>query len=443
MYFTFGGIMFKTELLNLLETNPKIAKSSNSYLSDLYRVGYDSKLKKLISIDELYHQIETMFRGVDNYDFRYLRIDNLPYHIIEYKVEDKFVAIRRQSIYYLNKANNGYERFIWKNTSDNHLIYFDTLSCVVSRKQRYLPIMFHSDIDFVDSYCSLILNMLVFRPLRDLKREAEQSPNIYEKSFSYNDVLSSGVQNGRDFVDIKWKRISKIYPYINKRKLTFIELLLLRRLQPKLTEHEFIKVVQWYMRNKLVSRPNIQNSEHLYELYLNDVTHSNTKDYTSDIFRLAKGTRTRIEMTAKTLKGVKRYHDTLVEKLNRKNERKLIKELKIKYDINEIWMNIDKNLRESNLDITILNSPGLLKQEGINMNHCVGGYIEHVRRGISYIFHINYNDKPYTCELKMTTKGKPIINQLYGTYNSEAPSSLRKEIMKIIGGKNGQKTTTH
>ena len=419
--------MFKTELLNLLETNEKLTKNFNTY-----RIGYDNDKKELLSVNELSEQIETLFQGIDNYDFRYIRIDNLPYHIIEYTVKENFVAIRRQSIYYLNKANNYYDRYIWKNTSDSHLIYFDTLSCLTQGKKRYLPIMFHSDIDFMDSSCSLILNTLKFRPLRDLKRESEQSPYIYEKSFSYNDVLNSNIENGRDFIDMKWKRISKIYPYINKKKLTFIELLLFRRLQPKLTEREFIKIVQWYMRNKLELRPKIEKPKQLYELYLNNMTNSDTEDYTSDIFILAKETRTPIEINAKSLNGIIRYHDTLVEKLNKKNERQFAREIKIQYDTNKIWLNIDKKLKESDLNIYVLNSPGLLKKEGIEMNHCVGSYIENVRRGISYIFHIDYDSKPYTCELKITKKGETIINQIKGAYNSTAPRSLKKEIMKLI-----------
>lgn len=419
--------MFKTELLNLLETNEKSTKNFNTY-----RIGYDSDKKELLSVDELSEQIETLFKGIDNYDFRYIRIDNLPYHIIEYTVKENFVAIRRQSIYYLNKENNYYDRFIWKNTSGSHLIYFDTLSCLTQGKKRYLPIMFHSDIDFMDSSCSLILNILNFRPLRDLKRESEQSPYIYEKSFSYNDVLNSNIENGRDFIDIKWKRISKIYSYINKKKLTFIELLLFRRLQPKLTEREFIKIVQWYMRNKLELRPKIEKPKQLYEMYLNDITNSNTEDYTSDIFRLAKETRTTIEINAKSLNGIIRYHDSLVEKLNKKNERQFAREIKIKYNTNKIWLNIDKKLKKSDLNINVLNSPGLLKKEGIEMNHCVGSYIENVRRGTSYIFHIDYDDKAYTCELKINKNGKIIINQIKGVYNSTAPRSLRNKIMKLI-----------
>lgn len=419
--------MFKTELLNILETNEKLTKNFNTY-----SIGYDSDKEELLSVNELSEQIETLFKGIDNYDFRYIRIDNLPYHIIEYTVKENFVAIRRQSIYYLNKANNYYDRYIWKNTSDSHLIYFDTLSCLTQGKKRYLPIMFHSDIDFMDSSCSLILNTLKFRPLRDLKRESEQSPYIYEKSFSYNDVLNSNIENGRDFIDMKWKRISKIYPYINKKKLTFIELLLFRRLQPKLTEREFIKVVQWYMRNKLELRSKLQKPKHLYELYLNDTTNSDSEDYTSDIFILAKETRTPIEINAKSLNGIIRYHDSLVEKLNKKNERQFAREIKIKYNTNKIWLNIDKKLKKSDLNINVLNSPGLLKKEGIEMNHCVGSYIENVRRGTSYIFHIDYDDKPYTCELKITKNGETIINQIKGAYNSTAPKSLRNKIMKLI-----------
>lgn len=419
--------MFKTELLNILEKDKKFTKNFNTY-----RIGYDSDKKELLSVDELYEQIETQFKGIDNYNFRYIHIDNLPYHIIEYTVEENFIAIKRKSIYYLNKTNNYYDRFIWKNTSDSHLIYFDSLSCLTQGRKRYLPIMFHSDIDFMDSSCSLILNTLKFRPLRDLKRESEQSPCIYEKSFSYNDVLNSNIENGRDFINIKWKRISKIYPYINKKKLTFIELLLFRRLQPKLTEHEFIKVVQWYMRNKLELRSKIEKPKQLYKLYLDYTTNSNTEDYTSDIFRLSKETRTPIEINAKSLNGIIRYHNTLVEKLNRKNERQLAREIKIQYDTNKIWINIDKKLKESDLNIQVLNSPGLLKKEGIEMHHCVGSYVEDVRRGTSYIFHIDYNDKPYTCELKITKNGKIIINQIKGDYNSTAPRSLRNKIMKLI-----------
>ena len=66
------------------------------------------------------------------------------------------------------------------------------------------------------------------------------------------------------------------------------------------------------------------------------------------------------------------------------------------------------------------------------MNHCVGSYIENVRRGTSYIFHIDYDDKPYTCELKITKNGETIINQIKGAYNSTAPKSLRNKIMKLI-----------
>ena len=419
--------MFKEELLNLLESNEKFTKKFKSYL-----IGYNSKIKELLSIDELQQEIENAFPGIDNYDFRYIRIDNLPYHIIEYKIEDTYVAIKQQSIYYLNKANNYYDRYIWKNSSDSHLIYFDTLSCLVNGKKRFLPLMFNSNIDFMHSSCSLILNMLAFRPLRDLKREAEQSPDVCEKSFSYNDVLNSNIENGRDFIDMKWKRISKIYPYINKKKLTFIELLLFRRLQPKLTEHEFIKVIQWYMRNKLKLRAKIKREKDLYETYLDDMTKSNTEDYTSDIFRLAKQTRTLIETKAKSLKGLERYHDELVEKLNKKNERSFARELKIQYETKQIWFDVDKKLKESELNIHALNGPGLLKKEGIDMKHCVGSYIERVRQGISYIFHVDYEDKPYTCELTLNTKGKPLIRQLYGVYNSEAPISLSKKINKII-----------
>lgn len=67
------------------------------------------------------------------------------------------------------------------------------------------------------------------------------------------------------------------------------------------------------------------------------------------------------------------------------------------------------------------------------MQHCVQIYDKKVKSGTSYIFHIDYYKKPYTCELVIKNKNKKVvINQLYGKYNQQPDPKLKQKLEKLL-----------
>ena len=85
----------------------------------------------------------------------------------------------------------------------------------------------------------------------------------------------------------------------------------------------------------------------------------------------------------------------------------------------------------SKLKIKHLNSVYLLDKESTDMQHCVKIYDSKVKSGKSYIFHIDYYKKPYTCEL-VFRKNQIVINQLYGRYNQSPEPKLKQKLNKIL-----------
>ena len=124
---------------------------------------------------------------------------------------------------------------------------------------------------------------------------------------------------------------------------------------------------------------------------------------------------------------MKRYHDELVQKLKLRKA----KTDKNPFKLKEKWNNVHKLLKKSKLKIKHLNSTYLLEKESADMQHCVEIYSKKVKSGSSYIFHIDYYKKPYTCEL-VFRKDKIVINQLYGKYNQQPEPKLRQKLEKLL-----------
>ena len=142
---------------------------------------------------------------------------------------------------------------------------------------------------------------------------------------------------------------------------------------------------------------------------------------------MSKRLKIKIEINATSYNGLKRYHDELVQKLRSRKARTNKKPFKLK----DKWIDAHSLLQKSKLKIKHLNSVYLLDKESTDMQHCVQIYDEQVKSGKSYIFHIDYYKKPYTCEL-VFKKNKIVINQLYGKYNQEADPKLRQKIDKLL-----------
>ena len=139
--------------------------------------------------------------------------------------------------------------------------------------------------------------------------------------------------------------------------------------------------------------------------------------------------KTKIEFNATSHNGLKRYHDELAQKLKLRKA----KVNKNPFKLKDKWINTHNILQKSKLKIKHLNSVYLLDKESADMQHCVQIYDEKVKSGTSYIFHIDYYKKPYTCELVIRNKNKKVvINQLYGKYNQQPDPKLKQKLEKLL-----------
>lgn len=468
---------FRKGIINTLKSNDKIV-NKGGYDTSFY-IYYNYEKKEIVTEDEMYDEIERRFSGIEQFPFYSLTIDNdrkPPYAVIHFSIYEDYLSITCE---YLEKIiKDGYGttfhgegrgdsffgncRLVFKREVDygkynDRIIFFKTGHIVQSKEKgfgsggvknkKFIPLMFNKSIDFLDTENSIILKQERFRNVRDLVRERDRIPNTDERSFSYNEIIEDEtLKSGKEFVMRRWKRLEKLKPFLNVNKFTFIELLELRRLQPKLTEDEFRRVVQWYHKNRASVLESLEEEDftfkykYLYYFYIQDRCNVNIffeyyrdeLDTTlEDIFMMANALRYKVEIKGKSWNGFNNYHDYLVLKLNKQKARRSKK----KFKLQPYWVKIDKALKQSKLKTRRLDSAEALELEGATMHHCVGIYADKVNSGKAYIFHVGYKGKSYTCELnyKASNRTKEFyIRQLYGKYNRTAPQPLHEEIQKLI-----------
>lgn len=468
---------FRKGIINTLKSNDKIENREGNDTS--FYIYYNYKKKEIVTEDEMYDEIERKFSGIEQFPFYSLIIDNdrkPPYAVIHFSIYEDYLSITCE---YLEKIiKDGYGttfhgegrgdsffgncRLVFKREVDygkynDRIIFFKTGHIVQSKEKgfgsggvknkKFIPLMFNKSIDFLDTANSIILKQERFRNVRDLVRERDRIPNTDERSFSYNEIIEDEtLKSGKEFVMRRWKRLEKLKPFLNVNKFTFIELLELRRLQPKLTEDEFRRVVQWYHKNRASVLESLEEEDftfkykYLYYFYIQDRCNVNIffeyyrdeLDTTlEDIFMMANALRYKVEIKGKSWNGFNNYHDYLVLKLNKQKARRSKK----KFKLQPYWVKIDEALKQSKLKTRRLDSAEALELEGATMHHCVGIYADKVNSGKAYIFHVGYKGKSYTCELnyKASNRTKEFyIRQLYGKYNRTAPQPLHEEIQKLI-----------
>ena len=148
-----------------------------------------------------------------------------------------------------------------------------------------------------------------------------------------------------------------------------------------------------------------------------------------DTMNILAKLREKSEVSARSIDGLRRYHDEVLARyleLESKISKKKIK-------LTKEWKHIKDNLEKSSLNTTILDSEYLLAEEGKRMKNCVRSYYDFVKSGNSFIFHVSYKRKGYCCELKMN-EGSPYIASLLGSCNSDdVPKALVNKINKTIG----------
>lgn len=217
---------------------------------------------------------------------------------------------------------------------------------------------------------------------------------------------------------------------MNLNKFTYHEILFFRNLIKDLNEKSFIKILEWYkMYRKTHFDLKFTTPDIIYTYAKNKLNlNTDSKQFIIDIYEMTYDMKKKIDVNFKTLNGLIKYHNHVLEEYYAKI---LSKELdKTEYKLKEKWKDLDNKLKDA-LKINPLNSEYKLQKEGMYMKHCVGRYTKSVKTGKSYIFSIYYEGKPYTCELTME-KDIVNINQLYGRFNTIAPDALYKLIENII-----------
>ena len=426
----------------LKESTQHIAMNNNFEHEVLY-VAYDTLTNEFISDDKLNNILTTIKYQVNNLD---VDVNELSFTIntqlIAYTFKEKALEI---STYYIDKIYSGYMSNLKFKPSPLkeygkpaiRIIYYDDLT-VLSRMSNkgFIPTPFKFNIDFLENDKSFILKLKEFQLVKDLKTESDLTHYHYSKNqnFNYNQVLKYKSRN--DFLLNEWKTLLQLTTHLNINKFTYDELFMFRKIKPRFTETEFRRLINWYHNNKEWYRLNFMcTQEKLFELYIKDKCSyskckKNKHDYvylSTDILDMSKYLKRKIEINATSYNGLKRYHDELVQKLRLRKA----KTDKNPFKLKEKWNNVHKLLKKSKLKIKHLNSTYLLEKESADMQHCVEIYSKKVKSGSSYIFHIDYYKKPYTCEL-VFRKDKIVINQLYGKYNQQPDPKLRQKIDKLL-----------
>ena len=397
-----------------------------------YLVVYDS-IKNIflddIDLKYLYNNFQRLINSLDGVET--ISVERYRYKFIKYEFTDKFLVI---SCKYLNTVDkDGKSRYrnakLFGNDASRLLFYDNYNVFCKSKYNKYINFLFSEDIDFLPKDKSFVLNNIdAFRLVRDIKDEEKLREDIKYSNFSYNDVL--GYKSKVDFVLGNWKLMYKLKGCVNFNKYTMKELFVFRKLQVRLSEDEFRRFLGWYKNNNFLFRPIDRFDElEIYNLYLADRCNLDlnwdVRIIISDIINMSKELKSKIDITAKSLKGLVRYHDDLVSKVILKGKRVINKV----YKIHDKWIDLDNKLKNYK-NITILNSDYLLHKESKIMNHCVTTYNKKVKRGTSYIFHIDYKKQGYTCELKYKAK-KVYIAQLLGKFNKR-PSDVVFEYIKSL-----------
>lgn len=436
----------KIQLKKVIGDNLLIESTSffSLYLKpDTLCVAYNTLTKKFISDEEL-NQILTKIKSqVEdlNFNIKGLTFD-INTQLITYTFKENALEVSTYNIDNLYKTYINYLQFTPTPIKEYskpavRIIYYDNLT-VLSRMSNkgFIPTPFKFNIDFLENDKSFILKLKEFQLVKDLKTESDLTHYHYSKNqnFNYNQVLKYKSRN--DFLLNEWKTLSQLTTYLNINKFTYDELFMFRKIKPRFTDTEFRRLINWYHKNKKWYRENfICSQEKLFERYIKDkcsysTCKKNKHDYiylSVDILDMSKYLKQKIEFNATSYNGLKRYHDELVQKLRLRKA----KTDKNPFKLKDKWIEIHELLKKSKLKIKHLNSTYLLDKESADMQHCVEIYAKKVKSGSSYIFHIDYYKKPYTCEL-VFRKDKIVINQLYGKYNQHPDPKLRQKLEKLL-----------
>jgi hypothetical protein len=424
----------------LSEDTLSMISQSNWLDNKIIQIAYDDDKNQFINDKDLHKELKSTLDILKAVKLPILKLTlKSSIRFIEYEFTDIGVIIKSKN---LDTIYENYKSNLKYNPSNNfkqghspkHILFYNNLNTIFKTNNgKYIPLTFKFDIDFLPYQQSLILKLPEFQLAVDLKRDSEltQSHNGKNNNFTFSQVVK--YKNRNDFLLTEWKTLANLKSYLNFNKFTHDEIFMFRKIKPRLTNTEFRRLINWYHQNKKDYRlHNRCDMTTLFERYINDkCNYKKSRDefyfLIYDILNMSKRLKIKIEINATSYNGLNRYHNELVQKLRSRKA----KTNKNPFKLKDKWINTHNLLQKSKLKIKHLNSVYLLDKESADMQHCVQIYDEQVKSGKSYIFHIDYYKKPYTCEL-VFRKNNIVINQLYGKYNQEPDPKLRQKIDKLL-----------
>ena len=366
---------------------------------------------------------------------------------------------------------------------DGALVWINSGSVfnTVEKRGQFItkPARITDDLDvvpFLDSPFSELPTLRVARDIyreREINQESTQEEHEMPLPLMCTDLAK--VTSRIELLKNHYKQFDALTEYLNPNKYTTSELVVLMSLHPKLTPEAFRKVVAW-VRTKDQPLKNVFKNSYgvgnvpkrsryaiqLYANYLQDRFGINDDEFNyayvlgvlADCETMRKRLRLKFDIKATSLAGLLRYHDKLVERVNKLDfnmatrvDTTILKPFERDEKWCDTWQATEDALLASDLNVKVLNSAYMLKNEGWTMHHCVGGYAHSVKVGHSYIVHLTYENTPYTLELvrqrtvenedgTITLEPCIAIGQIHGRYNVEAPQELIDCIQVMIDSVN-------
>ena len=437
----YDAILANIEPKYILSKNTLRMIYQSGWMSNKFiQIAYDDNKREFINNTDLHKELKLNLDILKAVKLPILELTlKSSIRIIEYEFTDICIIIKSKNldkIYADCIYNLKYKpsKNLKQGHPPKHILFYDNLNTIFKTSNaRYIPLPFKFDIDFLPYQQSPILKLPEFQLAVDLKRDSELTQHHKSKNnkFTFSQVVK--YKNRNDFLLTEWKTLSNLTSYLNLNKFTHDEIFMFRKIKPRLTDTEFRRLINWYHQNKkdykLHNRCDVIV---LFRIYISHKCHyqKNRDEFhllIYDILNMSKRLKIKIEINATSYNGLKRYHDELVQKLRSRKARTNKKPFKLK----DKWIDTHNLLQKSKLKIKHLNSVYLLDKESADMQHCVQIYDEQVKSGKSYIFHIDYYKKPYTCEL-VFRRNNIVINQLYGKYNQQPDPKLRQKIDKLL-----------
>ena len=447
-----------------------------SKMDNKFLTGYELSEYMDKHVHQVKHQFDNLFKD-QNVSSVSINVGNKFDTLLQitFKFADDYLSITIfnliRFVYHMpTDSKSSYVNMHWKRMMSDRLIWFNTGDILQQFKGRYVPLSLAHDLDGLPFEHSLLLDLPEFQIHHDFKCEIQRFHEPYpdyvrdsmKLSLFYNDIFKLG-SNRNEIILNKWKTMTKVTSVTNLNKFTFIELNLLRTAQPKLSDTEFRKFVNWYRNNRHTLVKNYLDEKsywktyvtnmdwsYLYTMYLYDKIGLSVDSDSSvgsdkerfrgvvnDIILMSKNLRKKIEIRATGFKGLVRYHD----ELSYKSQLKQLRSRNINFSVlkSERWKPVKLAVRRSKLKMDLLDTSTKLWLEGYNMKHCVGNYSTLVDSGQSCIYHLEYEHIPYTIEITYPNKiyktKEPRIyqlHQIYGHHNSQAPEEVRELVKSIV-----------